>query len=188
MSGVSQLELNMALTKDEIVRTLLQARTRISASAWTVVRDIQLAEDIFQNVTVKAINDSIQFEHEAPLLSWAFVTARNEALNVVRDRKSQLIVLDSSVLEMLESSWCGENTSRDGERCNALRECFTSLPEGSRRVLELRYFESHSCEQVAAILEINVDAIYQRLSRLHKALRNCIDQKISGVRAQSEGA
>lgn len=43
------------LAQADIVRTLLAARMRISASAWVIVRDAQAAEDIFQNVTVKAL-------------------------------------------------------------------------------------------------------------------------------------
>jgi RNA polymerase sigma-70 factor, ECF subfamily len=179
----------MALTKDEIVRTLLQARTRLSACACVIVRDVHIAEDIFQNVTIKAMNDAVQFEHEAPLLSWAFLTARNEGLNILRERKSQLVVLDSTILEMLESSWCSEGVAQDGERYQAMRDCFSAMPEGSRRVLELRYIESRSCEQTANNLGIKVDALYQRLSRLHQALRNCIERKLTGEdRLSSEGA
>jgi DNA-directed RNA polymerase specialized sigma24 family protein len=57
------------LAQVDIVRTLLAARMRISASAWVIVRDAQAAEDIFQNVTVKALAGGGQFEREAQLVS-----------------------------------------------------------------------------------------------------------------------
>jgi DNA-directed RNA polymerase specialized sigma24 family protein len=57
------------LAQADIVRTLLAARMRISASAWVIVCDAQAAEDIFQNATVKALAGSGQFESEAQLVS-----------------------------------------------------------------------------------------------------------------------
>ena len=39
-------------------------RTRLSAAAWLVVRDAHAAEDIFQNVAVKAMTREARFEAE----------------------------------------------------------------------------------------------------------------------------
>ena len=58
------------------MRILFAARVRLSAAIWVVVREAQTAEDIFQNMAVKALNRDLVFEHEAEVLSWAQVTAR----------------------------------------------------------------------------------------------------------------
>jgi RNA polymerase sigma factor (sigma-70 family) len=61
----------------------------------------------------------------------------------------------------------------------ALRECLEGVPANSRRLLELRYFDGRPCQEVAEMLGAGVEAIYQRLSRLHRQLKQCVDQRIS---------
>ncbi len=46
-------------------------RTRISAAVWLNLRDVHAAEDIFQNVVLKAMTRDVVFDTESALLSWA---------------------------------------------------------------------------------------------------------------------
>ena len=101
----------MALSQEIIVRVLFAARSRLSAAAWLVVRDAQAAEDIFQNVSVKALTKGVPFEHEAQLLSWAHVTVRHEAIDWLRRQRTGLVPLEVDVLELLEAEWAAEPTS-----------------------------------------------------------------------------
>ncbi len=57
------------LSEQDILQTLMKARTRLSAAAWVVVRDTHAAEDIFQNVALKAMTRDVCFETESALLS-----------------------------------------------------------------------------------------------------------------------
>ena len=168
----------MALSQEDVVRTLLAARTRISASAWMIARDAQAAEDIFQNLSVKALAGDSRFELEAQLVSWAHITARHEALNWVRSRKGRALSLDEAVLDLVCSE--GEAAApKDGARIEALRGCLEKLPGGSREILDLRYSEERSCADIADLLGLGLEAVYQRISRLHRALKDCTERKLS---------
>ena len=52
----------MTLSEHEVLPTLMQARVRISAAAWLMVRNTHTAEDIFQNVAVKAMTRDLSFD------------------------------------------------------------------------------------------------------------------------------
>jgi RNA polymerase sigma-70 factor, ECF subfamily len=171
----------MPLNQEDIIRTLLAARRRILAAAWLVVRDASASEDIFQNVTFKAMTSGARFEREADLISWAFVTTRHEALNWIRDRQSQAIVLDSELLNLLGVEWAAVGSKSDGDRVEALEACVGGLPGNDRRMLELRYQDERSCGEVASALGLKLDTVYQRLSRLHRALRECIERRLAGA-------
>src|SRR5436190_2047167 len=176
----------MALTQEDVVRMLLAARTRISASAWIVVRDVQAAEDIFQNLTVKALSGATPFGMEAQLVSWAHITARHEALNWIRARKGRALSLDEAVLDLVASEWDGKDVDRkEGRRVEALRECLATLPSGSRQILDLRYSDERSCAEIARDLGIGLDAVYQRLSRLHRAIKHCTERRLTGEGPQA---
>jgi len=176
----------MALSQEIIVRVLFAARSRLSAAAWLVVRDAQAAEDIFQNVSVKALTKGVPFEHEAQLLSWAHVTVRHEAIDWLRRQRTGLVPLEVDVLELLEAEWAAEPTT--GPRVDALRECLELAPAEGRRLLELRYFEGRQCEEVAQATGLGLEAVYQRLSRLHRALKTCIERRLTNDEATFSSA
>ncbi len=175
--------MSMPLSQEETVRTLLAARARISASAWMITRDVQAAEDIFQNLSVKALSGDTRFELDAQLISWAHITARHEALNWIRSRKVRALSLDETVLELVASEW---EDRKEGSRVEALRDCLGTLPGGSRRILDLRYSEERSCAEISSLLGLGLDAVYQRLSRLHRAIKRCTERRLTGEAPEAE--
>lgn len=164
------------LTQDQIIRSLFAHRARLNAAVWMIVRDAHLAEDVFQELMVKAVARLEAFDAEAHLLAWSRVTARNLALNVLRQRNKGWVVLDEETLELIEEDWA--SSQAPGPRIEALQDCLETVPDEPRRMLDLRYAEGRSCEEVAQICGLKLDAVYQRLSRLHRALRDCVEQKI----------
>ncbi|MFO0005365.1 MAG: sigma factor, partial [bacterium] len=49
------------------------------------MRDAHAAEDLFQNVVLKALTrDGLRFESPASLMSWALVTIRRESLDWIK--------------------------------------------------------------------------------------------------------
>ena len=79
--------------KDELLR--------IAAAAWVVVRDAHAAEDIFQNVALKALTKEVSFEAEGAVLSWAFITARREGIDWLRRHRKESTGLDPEILDLL---------------------------------------------------------------------------------------
>jgi RNA polymerase sigma factor (sigma-70 family) len=176
----------MSLSREQIVRCLLDARSRLSASAWLIVHDAHTTEELFQDAMVKVLDEELGFEGEAQLISWAQVVMRNAALNWARRRQSRQVPLDADVLEMLEAEWARKPAASSGGRLDALRDCLDALPLGSRRLLESRYFEGRSCGEVSRILGVSLSAVYQRLSRLHQALKGCIERRRQGSQTTFE--
>ena len=174
----------MNLTEQDILRCLMQVRTRLSAAAWLVVRDTHGAEDIFQNVTLKAMGGRTPFASEAALISWAFITARHEAIDWLRRRQRETVGLAPEVLDLLDREWQSTVPASNG-RLDALQECVDKLPDAARQLLRLRYHEGHSCEGVAERIHSGLDAVYQRLSRLHRSLRQCVEGKMAATGVDS---
>lgn len=168
----------MTLSELQILQVLMQARTRLSAAVWLVVRDAHAAEDLFQNVAVKAMTREVRFESEAALLSWAFITARREGLDWLRRHRRETVGIDADVLDLLEGEWQTTAAPASGARLDALSDCLAAAPEPARRLLRLRYFDGRSCEEVATAMGLGLDAVYKRLSRLHESLRQCVEGKL----------
>ncbi|WP_395750591.1 RNA polymerase sigma factor [Prosthecobacter sp.] len=170
----------MPLDHEAILRHLFEARQRLSAAAWVILRDAQAAEDLFQNVALKSVTKNVSFEHEGALLSWATVSIRREAIDWLRKRKPETLGLEPDVLELLSAEWA-PHSQPEGRRTEALRDCLDSVPEKSRELLHLRYFDGHSCDEIARRVGASLEAVYQRLSRLHRQLRQCVDQRLAST-------
>jgi RNA polymerase sigma-70 factor (ECF subfamily) len=166
------------LDHETILKHLFEARQRLSAAAWLIVRDAQATEDLFQNVALKSVTKNVSFEHEGALLSWAMVSIKREAIDWLRKRKPETLGLESELLDLISDEW-SMHPQPEGRRMEALRECLASVPEKSRQLLHLRYFDGHSCDEVARKVGANVDAVYQRLSRLHRQLKQCVEQRLN---------
>jgi RNA polymerase sigma-70 factor (ECF subfamily) len=61
----------------------------------------------------------------------------------------------------------------------ALAQCVQSLPHDHRQVVEMRYRQRLTCEQIAASLAKSVEAVYMMLSRIRKRLKLCVEQRVA---------
>jgi RNA polymerase sigma factor (sigma-70 family) len=146
----------MNLREPEILQALMKSRTRLSAAAWVVVRDTHAAEDIFQNVALKAMTREVSFESEGALLSWAFIAARHEGIDWLRRHRREALGLGEEILVLLEQDWQAESSQPSGARIDALRECLAAAPQSTRQLLRLRYFDGYALTiQEDAGLEIH---------------------------------
>jgi RNA polymerase sigma-70 factor (ECF subfamily) len=165
------------LGQDEIIRAMLRQRPRISAGLWLLLKDAHLAEDIFQEVMVKALEGRSLFANEAQLMAWVKITGRNQALNLLKKRSRESCLLDVELWEKVESHL--QSGAMATARHEALLDCVEGLPEKSRKLLDLRYYEGRSGDEVARSLRMRPDAVYQALARLHRALHECVKLKLA---------
>ena len=168
----------MPLSEKEILRFLMQSRERISAAAWLVVKDAHVAEDIFQNTVLKAVTKDVNFDAEAALFSWAFITARRDSLNWIRKHRRESVGFDEDILTLIHQDWQNDHLNPKGNRFELLRDCMEELPQKSEKILRLRYFEGLSCGEIADSISITLDAVYKRLSRIQNSLRKCVELKM----------
>ena len=168
----------MPLSEKEILRFLMQSRERISAAAWLVVKDAHVAEDIFQNTVLKAVTKDVNFDAEAALFSWAFITARRDSLNWFRKHRRESVGIDEDILTLIHQDWQNDHLNPKGNRFELLRDCMEELPQNSEKILRLRSFEGLSRGKIADSISITLDAVYKRLSRIQNSLRKCVELKM----------
>src|SRR5688500_7828983 len=129
----------------DVVRALIRERAKLLGYAWAIVRDHHLADDVFQDVTVLAIQRAAEIRDAGHLLLWSRRAARFKALEALRAAARspgrRVVPLDDDVLEMLEADWADVDSLATGEEVDRLRACMEWLAGRARRVLHLRYVE-----------------------------------------------
>jgi RNA polymerase sigma-70 factor (ECF subfamily) len=142
------------------------------------LRDVHQAEDVFQEVMIKALRMQESFSDEAGLLAWARVSMRNQGVDYVRRAGRLDTILSELALDAVSQRLEDGAPAATALKVKALRHCVENLPRESRCLLRMRYDEGRSGRDLAALLRRSEDAIYKALSRLHAALRKCAQERI----------
>jgi len=166
------------MTEECLVKTLLESRIPLIVGASAVVRDMHQAEDVFQEVLIRALRTRDTFTEPAGLLAWARVTARNLAIDQVR-RRNRLAHILSEVAVDAVGARVAASAETVPARADAMRHCLERLPVESRQMLRLRYDAGHNGHELARLLKRSEAAVYKALSRLHHALKKCIDERLA---------
>ena len=128
---------------------------------WTVRRiviDHDDADDVLQNVFVKAWSNMDDFQNRSKLSTWLYRIAVNEALDFLR-RQRNVASLDTvdnmSVADRLEA-----DQYFDGDRAQALlQEAIASLPDVQRVVFNLRYYDELKYTEISQMLDTSEGAL-----------------------------
>lgn len=160
------------LSPEHVASSLFARRLSVIGFIVTVSRDFHLAEDLFQEVCIKAIGRAAEFENEAHLLHWTRLTARNRAIDTLRSRHGRYDGLSPETLDALAAEW-PESPTRNLD-LEALERCLRKVTPNNRKLLRMRYFEEHSCSEVARRMQRKIESVYQALARIHKTLGECV--------------
>lgn len=139
--------------------------------AYGVLRDCDQAEDAVQETFTLAFQHLERLKDPDLFGAWAAGIVRNVSRAARRKGRRQPVPLDSLVGTPAEPHDlplpAGED---DEEKLGRLRRLIARLPEKYRQVLELHYFEEHSCERVAAFLSLSRANVVTRLFRARKQI------------------
>ena len=122
---------------------------------WNVRRIVlthEDADDVVQNVFLKAWLHLDHFHHESKLSTWLYRIAVNESIDFLRKKKNFSVVStdheEGSVVSMLMA-----DEYFDGDATQAqLQEAIARLPEVQRTVFNLRYFEDMKYSDMSELL------------------------------------
>ena len=150
-----------------------------------MLEDEQDAEDVLQETFIKAYKALPNFHGRSSVSTWLYRIATNEALMVLRKRKSKGIPV--SIDEPLEleageaaplqiMDWCcmPEEELMTSEALDYLQEAVTELPESLRVVFLLRDIDGLSTRETAQVLDLSETAVKTRLSRARLRLREML--------------
>lgn len=164
----------MPLDRDQTLRLLLRERSLVLGYLRSLVRDPHLAEDLFQEISVRALDKCGEIADEVHFQGWIRRAGRLEALNLLRKRERGPLPLDDAILDQLESHWDNAAATPAEERLAALRGCVGRLTPRAQSLVRLRYGEGLPGTRVAELVDMTLNTLYVALSRIHRTLAECV--------------
>lgn len=169
------------LNQDHALKLFLRQRTLLYAYIRSIVNDDHRAEDVLQNVCLILMRKHENIRDDDHLAGWLRTTARLEAMNLIRQHHQESTTLHEGVLAMLESEWDHHRGLEQTEILEMLRGCLERLTPYARQLVDLRYREALTGEQLAQRVGRRVNAVYVALTRVHHKLADCMSYKLRGA-------
>jgi len=142
-----------------------------------ITHDRAVAEDLVQELFLRLWNRSREFDaNKGALGVWLLSIARNMAIDYVRSAQSRF----SSRLRSMEhvDALCFSHnpTARESRihDVRTIREAFSTLSAGEKRVMELAYFEGFSQSEIAELIHEPLGTVKSRMRAALERLRLAI--------------
>jgi len=160
-------------------------KDRIYNVAYRFLGNHEDAQDVAQEVFVRAYRGIEGFKGDSKVYTWLYSIAGNLARNKLRDSKRKGRDMGVS-LEELEGRAPGaiqsfattretpEDAARKQETSDALQDCLQELPEHYRIVFVLRTFEELSYEEIADSVGCPKGTVKSRLNHARKFLHEAL--------------
>lgn len=170
------------MSQSSLIKQLLQHQGDFMAYLMAMVRDLDAAEEIFQNAAVVVIEYS-QPEPIRDFRAWGKEIMRRQALNYLREKgrtARHLSPAEPDLLEQIDRAFDEDTTDaiHRQREIEALRECSDKLPEPQRTMVMMRYQRRVSFAEIGDSLGKTAGAIQRALSRSRKALHDCVQSKL----------
>jgi RNA polymerase sigma-70 factor (ECF subfamily) len=165
--------------KASFAELLRPCQARLLGYLHALVRDLDDAEDLFQQTTVILWKKFDEFDGSRSFLAWACGVGRLEAMNFLRARgRHKLYFSDELNLLLVEAQEAFPEDEHE-ERRAALTGCVEKLRESDRELLRECYAPGASPTKVAERLGRIPQSIQNSLRRIRRALFECIQRALA---------
>jgi len=165
----------------EFIRLLTSHQVRLRAFSLSLIPHWADAEEVLQEANLVMWKKFDQFKLGTSFFSWSckiiHLTAKDFRRRQSRSRVhfgDQFMELVAAHTEQLEEELA--------QREALLNNCISKLKEKHRQMLNMRYQQGFSVERLAQTVGSTAKAVYQALSRIHKALFDCVERHLSATR------
>jgi len=163
----------------EALRILIeQYRSVLFGTAYLMMRDRGLAEDVVQEGLIQIWKHIPSFRLKSSVKTWMVRILVNEAKGQFRKKRVPTVPLEQAS-EVMGGVDKAEALMIHNEESKQLRRTLEMLPQEQREVIILRYFSELSVPEIAVVTGEREGTIKSRLSRALDRLREIIRSDIA---------
>ena len=143
----------------------------VYALAYAKVGNFHDAQDMTQEVFLKAYRKLRTLKRWDKFLSWLYAITSNSCKDFLRSKANRPDGEYVADQEEERLDGISVDSHHEGALHQTLRETLSELPEMHRQILSLHYLGGLSCREIAQFLGVSPHAIAMRLSRARAKLR-----------------
>lgn len=134
------------------------------------------ADDLLQETFIKVYMNIHRYSAEYTFGQWIYTIARNTFIDFVRKRQDDLSIDDRFSTPPASSAPTPEERVINIQQRTQLEAYMEQMPADYRRLVELRFFEELSYEEIAGKLSIPLGTVKTRIHRARERLCRLITE------------
>ena len=150
---------------------------QVHALIWRKIGDFHTAEEITQDVFLKAYQRLAKLKKPQSFASWLYVIAANDCSTWLRKKRLKTQPIEDTSSALVEkATYSGyviaenERTAAEAQR-DAVKKLLAKLQESDRTIITLFYFAEMTCKEISEFLGVSANTIKSRLSRARQSLK-----------------
>jgi RNA polymerase sigma-70 factor (ECF subfamily) len=148
-------------------------KAMVYSIAWHVLHDRVAAEELAQDVFLQLHRNWAAMKSPAHMTFWLRKVASHRAIDAARKNK----VRRATSLEEMDEPTVLERV-HDAFLSSYLNRMVGSLPEKQRIIVVLRYQEDMEPQEIAKVLDMNVNTVKTQISRALEMLRTKVSRRL----------
>ena len=133
-------------------------------------------EDVLQEVFIKTYKNLYGFDIEKKFSSWIFRITHNEAINNIKKRKKELLILDEAEWQIIDEKMSLEKEVERAIDRELIEQALLKIKIKYREPLILFFLEEKSYEEISEILRIPVSTVGVLIMRGKKKLQQYLSK------------
>lgn len=173
------------LSGDEsgLEQLIVRHQRKVFTSIILLVKDKELAEDLFQETFIKVIKTlrSGNYQEEGKFLPWVVRIAHNLVIDYFRKQKRMQMVRDTDEYSVMDSLKLTDENVEDKIITNQIhadiRKLIEYLPLDQREVVIMRHFADMSFKEIAECTNVSINTSLGRMRYALINMRKLIQEK-----------
>jgi RNA polymerase sigma-70 factor (ECF subfamily) len=165
--------------KAEFAARLSQHQTQLFGYIYSLVRDLDDADDLFQQTSLVLWDKFDQFDASKSFVAWACGVARFEVSNFLRSRNRHRLCFSDNLAMMLIDAHDELGAEPLEERRHALTVCMKKLRPQDQQLLDACYGHSAKIPEVAHQWGRSTHSIHNSLRRIRRTLFQCVSRSLA---------
>ncbi len=151
-----------------------------------MIRNSDDAEDLTIEAFAKAFKNLHRFEQKFTFSTWLFRIATNNCIDFIRKKKLETMSLnttftddngDSVDIDVRDTNLNPQDEAINEQKKELIRNIVALLPAKYQRLVQLRYFEELSYEEISVAIEAPLGTVKAQLHRARELLYDLIKNK-----------
>ena len=166
-------------SRELLARCWMQSQASLTAFLMASTPQFSDAEDLLQEVAAEVARRFDEYDQKRPFLPWALWVAKIKIADFYRLKERRPVKFVGESIDALSEA-CDRIQETLSEEKWALEKCLSNLTGRSRELLQLRYFDDLSPQEIGERLDMPAGNVRTALSRIRSSLTSCVKMTLAG--------
>ncbi len=155
------------------IRMMTDAQFALFSYVLLLVGDAADARDVLQDTNLTILRDASHYRPGTPFVAWAKTLAYYQVLTYRKKKSRDRLVFDDEVFQRL-TEHLAERPERANRRLDAVTACIKKLNDAQQALVNAKYFERLSIDQITERFGYSQAAAVSLLYRVRRLLAECV--------------